>query len=154
MSIRKLSFKDEGGFMIKEEYEINASTCALIPKDDFSTIIIEKQNRFSVMLPIQKIIENSCSYYGSSFKGRLNGSKYSLGSKYKLPIIIEETREIIFFPTLSYENSHCTWIALNNIREYKKQGNKVQLIFDNKQKIDVPVSYESFENQMLRATKL
>ena len=29
--------------MIKEEYEINASTCALIPKDDFSTIVIEKR---------------------------------------------------------------------------------------------------------------
>ncbi len=140
--------------MIKEEYEINASTCALIPKDDFSTIVIEKRDNISVMLPIQKIIENSCAYYGSSFKGRLSGSKYSLGSKYKLPIIIEETREIILFPTASYENNNCTWIALNNINEYKRIGNNVQILFDNNQKIEVQVSYESFENQILRATKL
>ena len=140
--------------MIKEKYEINASTCALIPKDDFSTVIIEKQEEISVLLPIQKVIEYSCAYYGSSYNGRVDGSKSALGSKYKLPIIIEETRELIFFPTLSPENNECIWISLTNLANYKKVDNQVLIKFKENKEITINMSYESFENQVLRATKL
>ena len=69
--------------MYTEKYEINSSTCALIPNDDFSTRIIETQNIINIPYSTSNIIEYSCAYYGSSFKGRLNGSKCALVSKYK-----------------------------------------------------------------------
>ena len=140
--------------MYTEKYEINSSTCALIPNDDFSTRIIETQNIINIPYSTSNIIEYSCAYYGSSFKGRLNGSKCALGSKYKLPIIIEESREIIFFPTTSYESNNCAWISLKNISNYKKEANHVKVLFQNNTFIDLNISYESFENQVLRATKL
>ncbi len=140
--------------MYTEKYEINSSTCALIPNDDFSTRIIETQNIINIPYSTSNIIEYSCAYYGSSFKGRLNGSKCALGSKYKLPIIIEESREIIFFPTTSYESNNCAWISLKNISDYKKEANHVKVLFQNNTFIDLNISYESFENQVLRATKL
>lgn len=140
--------------MVKENYEINASTCALIPKDDFSTIILEKNDTITTLTPIQKIINYSCAYFGSSFQGRINGSKHILGSKYKLPIIIEETKELIFFPTLSPENNECIWLSLTNITNYYNQQNKVIVKFNGNKQIELNISYESFENQMLRATKL
>ena len=140
--------------MYTEKYEINSSTCALIPNDDFSTRIIETQNIINIPYSTSNIIEYSCAYYGSSFKGRLNGSKCALGSKYKLPIIIEESREIIFFPTTSYESNNCAWISLKNISDYKKEANRVKVLFQNNTFIDLNISYESFENQVLRATKL
>ncbi len=140
--------------MYTEKYEINSSTCALIPNDDFSTRIIETQNIINIPYSTSNIIEYSCAYYGSSFKGRLNGSKCALGSKYKLPIIIEESREIIFFPTTSYESNNCAWISLKNISDYKKESNHVKVLFQNNTFIDLNISYESFENQVLRATKL
>ena len=34
--------------------------------------------------------EFSCKYFGSSFEGRILGSKNILGSVYKAPIIVEE----------------------------------------------------------------
>lgn len=140
--------------MVTEKYEINSSTCALIPNSDFSTRIIETYNTTNVPYSILNIIEYSCAYYGSSFKGRLIGSKCALGSKYKLPIIIEETRELIFFPTTSYESNNCIWISLQNICDYKREENHVKVLFQNSTSIDLNISYESFENQVLRATKL
>lgn len=140
--------------MIIETYEINSSTCALIPSTDFSTVIIETNKTITISLPTAKIINYSCAYYGSSFKGRLNGSKYALGSKYKLPIIIEESRDLIFFPTTSFENPTCIWISLKNISNYERKGHKVLVTFNNGKKIELQMSYESFENQVSRATKL
>ena len=137
-----------------DKYEINSSTCALMPNNDLSTTIIENDNIINVPYSINNIIKYSCAYYGSSFKGRMQGSKYVLGSKYKLPIIIEESKELVFFPTNSYENESCIWISLKNISNYKKEDNHVKVLFHSNLSIDVNISYESFENQVLRATKL
>lgn len=140
--------------MLKDIYEINSETCALVPNSNLSTVIIEKESSFIIPLPVSKVINYNCAYYGSSFEGRLKGSKYALGSKYKLPIIIEESKELIFFPTSSFENPNCVWISLNNISDYQKSQDATIVKFNNKQKIDLKISYESFENQVLRATKL
>ena len=61
---------------------------------------------------------------------------------------------MIFFPTTSYESDTCAWISLNNISNYKREENHVKVIFQNNTSIDLNISYESFENQVLRATKL
>ena len=140
--------------MVKESYEINSSTCALIPNSNFTSTIIEKHTKVNSPSTVYEIINYSCAYYGSSFKGRLNGSKCALGSKYKLPIIVEESREMIFFPTSSYDSNDCIWISLNNIANYTRSENHVIVVFDNNQSIELKMSYESFENQVLRATKL
>lgn len=140
--------------MINENYEISSATYALIPKIDFSTVIIEQEKETNILKPIKKILEYNCAYYGSSFQGRIVGSKYALGSKYKLPIIIEESKELIFFPTLSTENNSCIWLSLNNIIDYQNCGNYTEVTFKNNKKIKVEISYHSFENQFLRATKL
>ena len=35
---------------------------------------------------------------------------------------IEETNEIIFFPTESSKSANCIWISLNNIKSYEKSN--------------------------------
>ncbi len=140
--------------MDTETYEINSKTCALIQENNFSTTIIDNYNTFTINYPINKILNYNCEYYGSSFNGRLKGTKQALGSKYKLPIIIEETREIIFFPTTSYRGNNCIWLALKNISNYQEVKNKVIVTFTNKKQLKLNISYDSFENQLLRATKL
>lgn len=140
--------------MDTEIYEINSKTCALIQENTFSTIIIDNNETFTINYPINKVLNYNCAYYGSSFKGRLEGTKQLLGSKYKLPIIIEETREIIFFPTTSYRKDKCIWLSLKNISSYKEENNEVIVTFINKKQLKLNISYDSFENQLLRATKL
>ena len=79
-----------------EEYEINSNTLALISKND-KTKVYEKNRTFLVNQTANEIIENSCSFFGSSLSGRQKGTASLIGVTYKCPIIIEESKSIIFF---------------------------------------------------------
>ena len=135
-------------------YEINIDTLALIPIDNFKTRIIEKNENYIINNNVYSIMENSCKYFGSSYEGRVVGSKNILGSTYKTPIIIEETQKIVFFPTESPLNEDCCWISLNNIENYVANDNQTDIFFFNKIKININMRYQNFNNQVLRATRL
>ncbi len=135
-------------------YEISSNTLALIPVDKDKTQIIEVNNDFFVNQSILNIIDYNCKINGSSFKGRNDSSKMLLETSSKLPIIIEETHKIIFFPTFSYKNIDCCWISYNNIKDYIKDDKKAYLIFKNNQKIRVNISIKKLETQLLKINKL
>ena len=82
-----------------ENYEINSGTLAVIPIDEYTSKVIELDNEYIVNKPCFEIIDDSCNYYGSTYQGRYEGTKNMIGMNYKLPIIIEESKNIIFFPT-------------------------------------------------------
>ena len=106
------------------EYEINYDTQIIMPIGDNSSKIIESEEEYFVKKSVQNIMEHSCEYFGSSFEGRKEGTKKLLGITHKSPIIIEETRKIIFFPTTSPDNWDCIWINLEKIDKYYKIDNK------------------------------
>lgn len=135
-------------------YEINKHTCALIQIDENTTEVIERENTFLVNASVNQILKQSCEYYGSTLEGRLQGSKKQLGMCYKLPITVEEYNEIIFFPTNSYENENCCWLALKHIKDYTKIDNDTLVTFSNDEKRVFSLSLTSLENQIFRATKL
>ncbi|MDD2180828.1 MAG: competence protein ComK [Bacilli bacterium] len=138
-----------------KKYEINLSTIAIIALDSNKSKIIEEDNSFIIDRTTPKIIDDSCRYFGSSYLGRFEGSKNFLGGTiYKSPIIIEETREIIFFPTGSARSIECSWISLNKISNYTKDKDKTIIYFKNGTSLVFPISYSSFENQVLRASRL
>ena len=83
-------------------YEINNNTFALLPLTNTSTKVLEKDNIFVVENNIMNIIKDSCEYYGSSYKGRLKASKSMLDCSYKLPILVEESTFLIFFPIATF----------------------------------------------------
>ena len=139
---------------MEEIYEVNNSTLAVIAIDENSSRIIEKERDFIVNTPAMKIIENSCSYFGSSYNGRYEGTKRLTGISYKSPIIIEESTNMIFFPTASPRITNCSWISLNNIMEYKRCEKKANLVFYNGYKLELDVSFNVLENQIMRATRL
>lgn len=137
-----------------ENYIINSNTVALIPIKNKITRILEENSSFLVNENSMKIIENSCGYFGSSYLGRHKGTKNLTGINYKSPIIIEETKNIIFFPTTSPRDNNCCWISLNHINKYINKNGKIEVIFENGEKYNFDISYGSFDNQYLRATKL
>lgn len=138
----------------KDIYEITSKTCALISKDKETTEIIEDDKKFIIHKPIHQILNEACEYYGSTFDGRLQGSKTVLGMRYKLPIVIESSSELVFFPTLSPYNENCSWLSVKNIKDYNAVDNNVVVRFKGDVKEVFPITYESLENQMFRATKL
>lgn len=135
------------------DYEINEETLALISLEN-KTKVFEKNKTFTVNKEVLKIMEDSCSYFGSSLSGRQKGTEKLIGVSYKAPVIVEESKNIIFFPTTSPRTKNCNWISLNNLERYYSKNNKIILEFKNKQKIMLNLSYGIIDNQILRATRL
>lgn len=135
-------------------YEINRNTLAIIPINDDQTKIIEKEDIFIINNNSMDIIKNSCEYFGSSYDGRREGTKKLTGITHKCPIIIEESNNLIYFPTESPRLNSCSWIGFNNIKKYIKNNDKTTIIFDNNKVIDLDISYGVIDNQYLRSSKL
>ena len=136
-------------------YEINRETMAIIPNGLGKSKVLETDNKFDVNKNSTEIIDDSCKFFGSSYTGRFEGTKSLIGVNYKAPIIIEESRSLIFFPTSSPRFDNCIWLSLNNIDNYLKKDKDTTIInFKNGDSIDIDISYSSFENQILRASRL
>lgn len=137
-------------------YEINKDTLLLMSKENDKTRIIEKNTEYIVPHETFEVIEHSCEYFGSTYEGRHIGTKNLLGITHKSPIIVEESNNIIFFPTTSPRLKECVWISLNNILSYKqgKTPKSTIIEFKNGKKIEVKVSVGSINNQILRASRL
>ena len=136
------------------EYEINNNTLAIIPYQKGKSKILELNDEYIVDLTPYQVIENSCSYYGSSLNGRMNGARSILGSVYKIPVMVEETNNLIFFPTTAIENEKNVWIGSNNILNYEKKGKNTVVEWKNNKKTEFNMPILSIETQLLRVNKL
>ena len=137
-----------------KEYEINSSTLAIITIGENISKVYEKDAEYVVSKSSNAIIKENCEFYGSSYEGRCKGTKKITGIKSKFPIIIEESRNIIFFPTSSIRSNNNTWIALNNIKEYNINNLNSKITFKNNENLDLDISYYSLDNQICRAHML
>ena len=100
-------------------------------------------------------MEHSCEYFGSSYEGRKDGTRKLLGITHKSPIIVEESRKMIFFPTISPEKEDCIWINLEKIENYYRLDKQLSAIkFKNGDILELNISFGSLSNQILRASRL
>ena len=98
------------------KYEVSNGTLAIVPNEEKSSLVYEDDERFIVEQSPFRIMENSCEYFGSTYEGRKKGTTKLTGITHKVPIIIEESNSIIFFPTKSSRLKDCLWLSLNNLR--------------------------------------
>ena len=137
-----------------EKYEICKETMAIIGHDENKTRVLEYNMDRILDEKAYQVMDYSCSYFGSSYQGRVDGSRKMLGANYKLPIIVEESSNMIFFPTTSRTLADCSWISLNAIEFIEGDAVNSIIHFQNGQKLEFPISKSSLENQVLRATRL
>lgn len=143
------------GGNIMDYYEINTDTLCVLPIDEKSSFIYEKEDNFIVNMACVDIIKRSCLFFGSSFDGRKNASGNLLNANYKLPIVIEESNQLIFFPTNSIKNAKCIWISYNNFEGVDKIDNHFSRIyFKNNNKIEIEVASNIIINQIIRSNRL
>ena len=135
-------------------YEIDLSTVMLIGIDEFYTKIITLENEFIVNIDSKKIIDNSCKFFGSSLTDRINMTKRLINIKSKSPIIIEESRNIIFFPLKSVRDKVNIWVSFNNLEKFIKSDNKTVFYFKNNKQIIIDFSYYIIDNQVTRSLML
>ena len=137
------------------KYEISNGTLAIIPKEGESSIIYEDNEQYLIHQKPYDIMEESCKYFGSTFDGRKNGAKAILGAEYKIPILVEDSNNLILFPTNSPYVDDCVWISLKRIKNFEKLDSiSTKIIFDNGVELIVDNSYRTIENQVSRASRL
>lgn len=135
-------------------YEIDLSTVMLIGLDDEKTKVITLDSEFIINIDSKKIIDNSCKYFGSNLSERVNMTKRLINIKSKSPIIIEETRNIIFFPLKSIRDKCNIWISFNNLLKYVKSDDKTIFYFKENKQVIIDFSYYIIDNQVTRSLML
>ena len=137
------------------KYEFSRGTLAVVPNERETSLVYEDNERYIIDQSPFKIMEDSCKYFGSSYKGRKEGAREILGAEYKVPIILEDSSNLIVFPTTSPLADDCVWISLPRLKKFEKiDVNNTKIIFDNDCEIIVPCSYRTIENQVSRASRL
>lgn len=137
------------------KYEISKGTLAVIPNEKNSSLIYEDEDRYIIEQTPFSIMEESCKYFGSTYEGRKNGARDILGAEYKVPIVIEDSNNLIVFPTTSPSSEDCAWISLKRVKKIEKiDFNNTKIIFDNNREIILDCSYRTIENQLSRASRL
>lgn len=136
------------------EYFINKGTCAIVPIEEEVSKVIELDGEVIVYKSVKDIMNESCKYYGCSYNGRYEGSKMILNMNYKLPIVVDEISNLIFFPTSSPRFNECIWISLSNILSYSKKSGCSKICFSSGYVFDLKISYYCLETQIFRATML
>lgn len=137
------------------KYEISKGTLAILPNEKNSSVVYEDDDRYIIKQTPYQIMEESCKYFGSTYEGRKDGAREMLGAEYKVPIVIEDSSNLIVFPTTSPLSEDCVWISLKRVEKIEKiDANNTKIIFDNKTEIIVDSSYRTIENQLSRASRL
>ena len=137
------------------KYEISKGTLAILPNEKNSSVVYEDEERYIIKQTPFEIMEESCKYFGSTYEGRKDGAREMLGAEYKVPIVIEDSSNLIVFPTTSPLSDDCVWINLKRVEKIEKiDANNTKIIFDNKTEIIVDSSYRTIENQLSRASRL
>jgi competence protein ComK len=141
-----------------EEYEINSCTMFLQPADYGSKVytqVFEVEDEFLSPFKPLEIVKKSCDYFGCDYESRKKGTRQLIGYTRKIPIAIEPTNHIFFFPTTSPSRSECFWISHDHIDNYRRIAPQQTLItFRNKQSHLIPVSFSTVEGQILRTSLL
>ena len=137
------------------KYLINKNTLYLEKNNYNNYVIIEDINKINYSsISIKKIIDDSCKNYGSSYYGRKLATKYLININSKVPIILSEIDSLIIFPIYSDRKSDNIWIVFNNIKNYYKKNDGVEIVFINDLKKYINCSYYMFNQQYLICCKL
>ncbi len=137
------------------KYEVNYGTLAVLPNNADDSLIYEDNQRYIVQQKPFEIMEDSCKYFGSTYDGRKESAKSILGAEYKIPIVVEDSNNLIVFPTTSPSSDNCAWVSLNRVKSFEPiDSTSTKIIFDNDMEIIIPATFRSIENQISRATRL
>ncbi|NGP44496.1 transcriptional regulator [Bacillaceae bacterium SIJ1] len=139
-------------------YNIQSKALAVFPEicsngQLFSRVLEENADYLLDIKPFD-LVRLSCEYYGSSLRGRQDGTKALSGITYKPPIVLSTSADIYLFPTTSPSSSQCCWISFKCIEKIKPISKEVFIQFNEKEKWRVNISPSSLKTQINRITHL
>ncbi len=134
------------------DYIINKNTIFMEFNGESTVIYEDSKKVFFKGDKENDILNDSCIYYGSTLKGRIVSCKRLINTNYKVPILISEKNNLLFF--YIKDNDNVYWFNFLSIKSYHKVENKILVIFNNGQRLLLNVSYTIFHNQILRCSRL
>ncbi len=133
-------------------YIINNKTNYLL-FDGKKTIINEnKKDKYFFGNCLEEILNESCIYYGSTLDGRIKAAKNLISSRYKLPIIISEKNNLIFFQIKN--KNEIIWFNFNRINDFNKNDKDIKIFFKDNYCKKFSISWSIFNNQILKSSRL
>ena len=148
--------------MVKNDdfnFEVTPLTYAILSQEletgELATYVLDEKEEYIIPTTPTKIMEQACSYYGSSLKGRVAGTKEVSEIFYKPPIAVNPSNGMFFFPTSSPRLKTCSWIAHSHILTLhpKDDQRTTEIVFKNRRKVTLPVSYGIITNQVQRTAQ-
>lgn len=144
--------------MFEFDYEVTPLTLAVLSREnkkgDSDTVVLEGKREYTVSTPPTKMIDIACKFFGSSLKGRLEGTKDISKITHKAPIAIDPSSGMYFFPTASPTNKKCSWIAHSHVKDiHQIEKSKTEIEFKNGKRIIINASYGSMMNQVQRTAQ-
>lgn len=134
------------------DYIINNKTNYLL-FDGKNTIINENGNDLILINNrIDEILNNSCIFYGSTLIGRKTAAKRLISSRYKMPILINEVNNLLFFPVKN--KSEIIWFNFSRVVDFKKYNEVIKVIFKDNYYKRFNISWSIFNNQILKSSRL
>ncbi|GAB4073930.1 competence transcription factor ComK [Barrientosiimonas marina] len=139
-------------------YEVTPLTMAIIREqsEDGSarSCILEEQDEFAAYHTPSKIIDNACKFFGSSLRGRQDGTRNISNITHKAPIAVDPASGMYFFPTASPTSAKCSWIAHSHINHVNQgPGKQTKIVFKNQKTLLLDVSLGSILNQVQRTAQ-
>lgn len=136
-------------------YEINGGTLFVKGISKNKCIIKEhSEERKEINGNARKVVDQSCINFGSTLEGRMRAVAALTGYKYKAPVLVSEYQRVIMFPTLSYKDDECAWIALDHVLTMQPTEKGVAVIFDDETIEEFNVSKYVIINQLAKAKGL
>ncbi|GGB60757.1 competence protein ComK [Fictibacillus barbaricus] len=144
--------------LLLRSYEINMSTMALLPfyneYGDVHTEVLESEKNERVALSPIKIINESCLFFGSSYEGRREAVRRSMGYVSLSPIMINLELGIFFFPVESPKNETCIWLSQAHVQRIDSiDSDTCSVHFKNTANLILPQSKYALEAKLFRTAQ-
>lgn len=132
---------------------ISSGTISVI-KNNKRTILCNVDNIVVINIGIKKFLEKSCNYYGTSYEGVKKSAKGILNINYKVPIVVENNKNIILLPLTSVRDKNLIYVSLDKITNYEFKDNYVYIMCCNNYVFKTKMSEKSFEKLLINGIKL
>jgi competence protein ComK len=144
--------------MKEKPYIIKENTMIILPWYSMhaylkSTVLEEYQEIDANESPLT-LVENSCDYYGSDLKGRLQSASTILKGQRMLPVLISETNRICMVPTCSPYKPECVWLSYKHVKDIIPKEERAIVILSNYQTVELDITRDALETRLLRAARV
>lgn len=118
-----------------------------------NTIVRYDGSREYIKETAAEYLGRRCVMCGSTMKGRTEAVRQLTGWKQKIPVLISERTQEIWFPVISPDDPDCTWICCGRIvRVRESSPGCTCVIFDSGVQATVNAGVRTIRKQIRRCT--